>query len=149
FTPFVSAQPTACDNKSSFIHPSITITSDATGACRAKNGYSIAHAPPAAKGPKKLWQKVGKRPAADAPADVPMEAPGASPEARLAALESRLAESDLRQQESAELLAALAAQNADLVHAVDELQRRARLLGALLGLALLIGGGALVTTLLR
>lgn len=78
-----------------------------------------------------------------------MEAPGASPEARLAALESRLAESDLRQQESAELLAALAAQNADLVHAVDELQRRARLLGALLGLALLIGGGALVTTLLR
>ena len=78
-----------------------------------------------------------------------MEAPGASPEARLAALEARLAESDLRQQESAELLAALAAQNADLVRAVDELQRRARLLGVLLGVALLIGGGALVTTLLR
>ena len=102
----------------------------------------IAHAPTVAKGAKKLWQKVGKRPAADAPADVPMEAPGASPEARLA-------ESGLRQQESAELLAALAAQNADLVRAVDELQRRARLLGALLGLAPLIGGGALVTTLLR
>lgn len=41
----------------------------------------IAHAPTVAKGAKKLWQKVGKRPAADAPADVPMEAPGASPEA--------------------------------------------------------------------
>ena len=33
--------------------------------------------------------------------------------------------------------------------AVDELQRRARLLGVLLGIALLIGGGALVTTLLH
>ena len=30
---------------------------------------------PVAKGASKLWQKVGKRPAADAPADVPMEAP--------------------------------------------------------------------------
>lgn len=110
----------------------------------------IAHAPTVAKGAKKLWQKVGKRPAADTPAaDMPVEAPGGTPEARLAALETRLAEFELRQQESAELLAALAAQNADLVHAVDELQRRARLLGALLGLALLIGGGALVTTLLR
>ncbi len=110
----------------------------------------IAHAPTVAKGAKKLWQKVGKRPAADdAPADVPAAPPGASPEARLAALETSLAESDLRQQESAELLAALAAQNADLVRAVDELQRRTRLLGALLGLALLIGAGALAATLLR
>ncbi|WP_298600101.1 hypothetical protein [Zoogloea sp.] len=110
----------------------------------------IAHAPTVAKGAKKLWQKVGKRPAADdTPADVPAAPAGASPEARLAALEARLAESELRQQESAELLAALAAQNADLVRAVDELQRRTRLLGALLGLALLIGAGALAATLLR
>ena len=110
----------------------------------------IAQAPTVAKGAKKLWQKVGKRPAADdAPADVPATPAGASPEARLAALEARLAESGLRQQESAELLAALAAQNADLVRAVDELQRRARLQGALLGLALLIGAGALAVTLLR
>ena len=43
----------------------------------------------------------------------------------------------------------LAAQNVDLVRAVDELQRRTRLLGALLGLALLIGAGALAATLLR
>ena len=93
----------------------------------------IAKAPEVAQGARKLWQKVGKRKAADAP-PMPAVDPGASPEARLAALEARLAESDLRQQESAELLAALAAQNADLVHAVDELQRRARLLGALLGL---------------
>ena len=80
---------------------------------------------------------------------MPATPAGASPEARLAALEARLAESGLRQQESAELLAALAAQNADLVRAVDELQRRARLQGALLGLALLIGAGALAVTLLR
>ena len=109
----------------------------------------IAKAPELAQGARKLWQKVGKRPTADTPADVPMEAPGVSPDARLAALETRLAESDLRQQESAELLAALAAQNADLVRAVDELQRRARLLGALLGLTLLIGIGALAAALLR
>ncbi len=110
----------------------------------------IAHAPTVAKGAKKLWQKVGKRPAADdAPADVPAAPPGASPEARLAALETSLAESDLRQQEGAELLAALAAQNADLVRAVDELRRRTRLLGVLLGLALLTGAGALAATLLR
>jgi uncharacterized coiled-coil protein SlyX len=109
----------------------------------------IAHAPTVAKGAKKLWQKVGKRPAADAPADVPMEAPGASPEARLAALEARVAEFELRQADSAELLAELAAQNADLVRAVDELRRRARLMGLLLTVALLAGGGALAALLLR
>ena len=109
----------------------------------------IAHAPTVAKGAKKLWQKVGKRPAADAPADVPMEAPGASPDARLAALEARVAEFELRQADSAELLAQLAAQNADLVRAVDELRRRARLMGLLLTVALLAGGGALAALLLR
>ena len=51
----------------------------------------IAHAPTVAKGAKKLWQKVGKRKAADAP-PMPAVDPGASPEARLAALEARVAE---------------------------------------------------------
>ena len=77
----------------------------------------IAHAPTVAKGAKKLWQKVGKRKAADAP-PMPAVDPGASPEARLAALEARVAEFELRQADSAELLAELAAQNADLVRAV-------------------------------
>ena len=109
----------------------------------------IAHAPTVAKGAKKLWQKVGKRPAADAPADVPMEAPGTSPEARLAALEARLAESDLRQQESAELLAALASQNADLVRATEELRRRVRILSIGLGIALLLALAALAISFQR
>ena len=70
-------------------------------------------------------------------------------EARLAALEARVAEFELRQADSAELLAQLAAQNADLVRAVDELRRRARLMGLLLTVALLAGGGALAALLLR
>ena len=108
----------------------------------------IAHAPTVAKGAKKLWQKVGKRKAADAP-PMPAVDPGASPEARLAALEARVAEFELRQADSAELLAELATQNADLVRAVDELRRRTRVMGLLLTLALLAGGGALTALLLR
>lgn len=109
----------------------------------------IAHAPTVAKGAKKLWQKVGKRKAGDTAPPVPAVDPGASPEARLAGLEARVTEFELRQADSAELLAELATQNADLVRAVDELRRRTRLLGLLLALALLLGGGALATLLLR
>lgn len=68
---------------------------------------------------------------------------------RLAALEFRLAESDVRQQESAELLAALAGQNADLVRATEELRRRVRSLSIMLGLTFAAALTALVVGIAR
>ena len=111
----------------------------------------ITHAPTVAKGAKKLWQKVSSRKATDTetPGSSTVTDPVASPEARIFALEARLAESDARQQESAELLAALASQNADLVRAAEELRRRVRTLGIGLGIALVLAFAALVVSVLR
>lgn len=111
----------------------------------------ITHAPTVAKGAKKLWQKVSSRKATDTetPGSSTVTDPVASPEARIFALEARLAESDARQQESAELLAALASQNADLVRAAEELRRRVRTLGIGLGIALVLAFAALAVSLLR
>lgn len=111
----------------------------------------ITHAPTVAKGAKKLWQKVSSRKATDTetPGSSAVADPVASPEARIFALETRLAESDARQQESAELLAALASQNADLVRAAEELRRRVRTLGIGLGIALVLAFAALVVSVLR
>ena len=111
----------------------------------------ITHAPTVAKGAKKLWQKVSSRKATDTetPGSSAVADPVASPEARIFALEARLAESDARQQESAELLAALASQNADLVRATEELRRRVRTLGIGLGIALVLALAALAVSLLR
>ena len=111
----------------------------------------ITHAPTVAKGAKKLWQKVSSRKTTDTetPGGTTLADPVASPEARIFALEARLAESDARQQESAELLAALASQNADLVRAAEELRRRVRTLGIGLGIALVLAFAALVVSVLR
>ena len=94
----------------------------------------ITHAPGVAKGAKKLWEKVATRKSTETQAAT--VTPTASPEQRLNALEARLAEIDARQQDSAELLAALASQNADLVRATEALRRRARLLSVGLAFAL-------------
>lgn len=111
----------------------------------------ITHAPTVAKGAKKLWQQISSRKAADTetPGGSTVADPVARPEARIAALETRLAESDARQQESAELLAALASQNADLVRAAEELRRRVRTLGIGLGVALVLALAALAISILR
>ena len=111
----------------------------------------ITHAPTVAKGAKKLWQKVSSRKATDTetPGSSTVTDPVASPEARIFALEARLAESDARQQESAELLAALASQNADLVRAAEELRRRVRTLGIGLGITLVLALAALAVSFLR
>ena len=111
----------------------------------------ITHAPTVAKGAKKLWQQISSRKAADTetPGGSTVADPVARPEARIAALETRLAESDARQQESAELLAALASQNADLVRATEELRRRVRILSIGLGIALLLALAALAVSFLR
>ena len=111
----------------------------------------ITHAPTVAKGAKKLWQKVSSRKATDTetPGSSAVADPVASPEARIFALEARLAESDARQQESAELLAALASQNADLVRATEELRRRVRILSIGLGIALPLALAALAISFQR
>jgi len=111
----------------------------------------ITHAPTVAKGAKKLWQKVSSRKATatETPDSTTVADPVASPELRIAALETRLAESDARQQESAELLAALASQNADLVRAAEELRRRVRSLGIGLCIAVALAVAALAVSFLR
>ena len=109
----------------------------------------ITHAPTVAKGAKKLWQQISSRKATDTetPGGSTVADPVARPEARIAALETRLAESDARQQESAELLAALASQNAELVGAVAALRQRNRLLAAATGLASVVALAALTLAL--
>lgn len=111
----------------------------------------ITHAPTVAKGAKKLWQQISSRKAADTetPGGSTVADPVARPEARIFALETRLAESDARQQESAELLAALASQNADLVRATEELRRRVRILSIGLGIALPLALAALAISFQR
>ncbi len=100
----------------------------------------ITHAPTVAKGAKKLWQKVSSRKATDTetPGSSAVADPVASPEARIFALETRLAESDARQQESA-----------DLVRAAEELRRRVRTLGIGLGIAIALAFAALAVGFLR
>ena len=109
----------------------------------------ITHAPTVAKGAKKLWQKVSSRKATDTetPGSSTVTDPVASPEARIFALEARLAESDARQQESAELLSALANQNAELVSAIAALRQRNRLLGAATGVTAVVALAALTLAL--
>ncbi|MBS0371061.1 MAG: hypothetical protein JSS57_17905 [Proteobacteria bacterium] len=96
----------------------------------------IAHAPTVAKGARKLWQKVGKRHEESTTTPVAPDAAAADPDARFSAIDSRLAEVEARQHDSAELLAALAAQNAELVRAAEALRRRVQILGG--GLLLLV-----------
>lgn len=81
----------------------------------------IAKAPELAQGARKLWQKVGKREAT--PPAPPEKTPASSAPSlgeRIDALDTRLADVGARQQESAELLAALATQNAELIRATEE-----------------------------
>ncbi|WP_153162068.1 hypothetical protein [Zoogloea sp. 1C4] len=98
----------------------------------------IAKAPELAQGARKLWQKVGKR---EATPPAPPETPASSAPSvgeRIDALDARLADVGARQQESAELLAALATQNAELIRATEELRGRVRQLG--IGFVVLAAG---------
>ena len=98
----------------------------------------IAKAPELAQGARKLWQKVGKR---EATPPAPPETPASSAPSvgeRIDALDARLADVCARQQESAELLAALATQNAELIRATEELRGRVRQLG--IGFVVLAAG---------
>jgi len=78
----------------------------------------LRHAPVVADGAKKLWDRVGHRPAAPT-----NSAPAGSTEARLAALEARAAELREQMLASAALIKDLAEQNAQLVRRL-QIQRR-------------------------
>lgn len=106
----------------------------------------IAKAPDIAQGARKLWQQVSTRDTADS-AGTPVPGNPSAPEARLTALAAQVAEMSSRQQESAELLSALATQNAELVGAVAALRQRNRLLAAATGLASVVALAALTLAL--
>jgi hypothetical protein len=104
----------------------------------------IAKAPDIAQGARKLWQKVGTQ---DSVGSAAAPASGDAPDARLTALTAQVAELHARQQESAELLSALANQNAELVSAIAALRQRNRLLGAAAGVTAVIALAALTLAL--
>jgi hypothetical protein len=83
----------------------------------------VSNAPGVVDGARKLWSAAGKNNAAES------EQPEAlTGEPRLAALEEDVANLQREMASSAELIKALADQNAQLVHAVAVLRRRQRLL---------------------
>lgn len=104
----------------------------------------IANAPKVADAAKKLWNTVGRKPA-DTPDASAAAQPGAarSPQARLDAVESRLAELHAQMLASSELIKALAEQNAQLVERVEKHRVRVRYLSWAAGIALLLGAGSL------
>lgn len=104
----------------------------------------IAKAPDIAQGARKLWQKVGMQ---DSVGSAAAPTAGDAPDARLTALTAQVAELNARQQESAELLSALANQNAELVSAIAALRQRNRLLGAATGVTAVIALAALTLAL--
>ncbi|KAB2968349.1 hypothetical protein [Zoogloea sp.] len=103
----------------------------------------IAKAPDLAQGARKLWQKAaGQSDAGERPAEA--GAPLAGTDARFASLDTRLTELATRQQEVTELLAALAAQNAELVSTTDTLRGQLRRLWIAVGLLGVLSAGSLI-----
>ena len=96
----------------------------------------INRAPEVLRGAKKVWQKIGRKAEAGVPAQ-PL--PGATPEERVTALETRCHDLETRLQESTDVLAQVAEQQTGLIAEVARLQRRSRRLMmavVILGLAL-------------
>jgi hypothetical protein len=89
----------------------------------------IKNAPKVAEGARKLWNSVGKKPAATADAAVAVTANGdvaetAALRSRLSAMEASLADLQAQMVASSELIKALADQNAQLVAHVASNRRR-------------------------
>jgi len=106
----------------------------------------ISRTPEVLRGARKLWQRVGRKAEADAPAQPPL---GATPEQRVAALEARCRELEGRVQESTEVLAQVAEQQSGLIAEVARLHRRTRrLLAGVIVLGLACAAGV-ITLLLR
>lgn len=93
----------------------------------------IRNAPKVAEGAKKLWSSVGgKR------GGTHVASPAAGPAARLEALEATVDELSRQMQASAELIKALADQNAQLIRRIESNRRRTVGLSVLV-LLLLVG----------
>jgi uncharacterized coiled-coil protein SlyX len=100
-------------------------------------GDVIAAAPVIVKGARNLFARRPEPAVPPGPADTGPQDPVA---ARIAALESRLAQAEQQQRLMAELAASLAEQNAKVVQAIDILRVRTRILlaaSAVLGLSLI------------
>lgn len=83
----------------------------------------IRNAPKVAEGARKLWSSAGRKGAQE---DVALQAArrGADPALRIAALEASVDELNGQLQASAELIKALAEQNAQLVQRIETNRRR-------------------------
>jgi hypothetical protein len=101
----------------------------------------INRAPEVLRGAKKVWQKIGRKTGAGTPAQPPI---GATPEERVAALEARCRDLEARLQESTDVLAQIAEQQAGLIAEVARLQRRSRLLYVFAVVALALGATVLL-----
>ena len=88
----------------------------------------IAAAPGLARGARELWQRTRKGAAEPAPDTTESD----TPEARIAALEQRVAELAQEGEMRAELIARLAEQNEQLVAALERQKQRGRIAIALL-----------------
>jgi len=125
----------------------------------------ISNAPAVADGARKLWKNVARRgeeapdPGAAAAAAAASAAAGAgsSPEVRALAaltartqvLEQKVADLHQQMQDSSELIARLADQNAQLVQRIELNRKRMALTAAAAGVALLLSAGWIAWTLLR
>lgn len=112
-------------------------------------GDVIRNAPKVADGAKKLWQNVGRTPAA--PAAGPVAAPPQTREEALAALQAQvaaqqgaLAELHGQMQAASELIKTLAEQNTELIRRAEALRARLRWLA----LATAVAGAVAVAALL-
>ncbi|KAA3651028.1 MAG: hypothetical protein DWQ11_14970 [Proteobacteria bacterium] len=99
----------------------------------------IAAAPGIARGARELWSRTKARDEAQAAPDTIID----DPEARLAALERRMADFTEEAEQRAELIAQLAEQNERLVATLDRQKRNTRwalalAIAALLGLAVVL-----------
>jgi len=111
----------------------------------------IAKAPKVAEGAKKLWQRVGKKPAAPA-SDGPLAEntlPGEPPslanlQARILRLEAAQADVHGQLLASAELIEALAEQNTLLIGRAELLHKRLGRLQVLVGVLAIVAVAALV-----
>jgi outer membrane murein-binding lipoprotein Lpp len=97
----------------------------------------IKNAPKVAEGAKKLWSTVGNKEGKASPSRV-ATSQAAGPTARLAELEARVEELTQQMQASAELIKALAEQNAQLVQRIESNRRRTVALSVVV-LLLLVG----------
>lgn len=104
-------------------------------------GDVIAAAPTVARGAKKLWETIREQPAATASGPAPD-----SPEGRVRALESQLADMRRELAASMELINSLAQQNERLVEAVGILRVRTRalLFATVIAFVLLVAVGVAV-----